>query len=283
MSSAVAPRDARGPVRQAVRGQGLPQAMTAGGQPRRLGIARQLLLAGVHGEGRGLPGAPGSGPAHSARPAAPRRPLPSMAGCGAACRERAAPAARRHHQPPGPIHGRVDAGAPPLDLRAGEGCGPGPPTSDDMTGLDGMARDPLGVATHVQHRRQGLEPAVEGRPRAAVRRRVLHPRVALAQSDRGQGPRHLRHDEVPSAGRTRARGRRARPARQVGPKPVDGGLADVVQGLSPVEALAGFDLRHGLVVWGPFGPVIEVGIAARDVEGAVPHERFDHGPARRRH
>jgi hypothetical protein len=35
------------------------------------------------------------------------------------------------------------------------------------------------------------------------------------------------------------------------------------------------DLRHGLVVLGPFGPVIELGIAERDVEGAMPHELFD--------
>jgi hypothetical protein len=35
------------------------------------------------------------------------------------------------------------------------------------------------------------------------------------------------------------------------------------------------DLRHGPVVLGPLGPVIALGIAERDVEGAMPHELLD--------
>ena len=37
-----------------------------------------------------------------------------------------------------------------------------------------------------------------------------------------------------------------------------------------------FDLGHGVVVWGAFGPVRELRIAEGHVERAVPHQLFDH-------
>jgi len=36
-----------------------------------------------------------------------------------------------------------------------------------------------------------------------------------------------------------------------------------------------FDLAHGLVVLGAFGPVVQLGIAQRDIEGAMAHQLFD--------
>jgi hypothetical protein len=90
-----------------------------------------------------------------------------------------------------------------------------------------------------------------------------------------RGDSHLRKEEAQIEGRARDGVGRELPALQVGPKPVDRDLADVVHGLSPLEPLAFFDLRHGLDVLGPCGPVIELGIAEGDVEGAVPHELFD--------
>jgi hypothetical protein len=49
--------------------------------------------------------------------------------------------AAEHHQKQGPIHRVVEAGEEPLDLFSGEGFGQGPPMSDEMTRLDGIARD----------------------------------------------------------------------------------------------------------------------------------------------
>jgi hypothetical protein len=37
-----------------------------------------------------------------------------------------------------------------------------------------------------------------------------------------------------------------------------------------------FDLGHGVVVLGAFGPVIELRIAECHLERAVPHQLFDH-------
>jgi len=69
--------------------------------------------------------------------------------------------------------------------------------------------------------------------------------------------------------------RRALPARQVQAKPVYGGLTHIVQALPPLTALALLHLRHRLIVLRPFGPVIALGIAERDSEGAVAHQLFD--------
>jgi hypothetical protein len=144
-----------------------------------------------------------------------------------------------------------------------------------MTGLDGIARDELLVETHVKKMLQGIEPSVDGRPRSAVLMLVRHKLVDLAKGDLGEGDSHFRKEEV-QIERIACDGvRRELPVLQVGPKPVDGGLADVIHGLSPVEAMAFFDLRHGVVVLGPFGPVIELGIPECDVAGTVPHELFD--------
>ena len=63
---------------------------------------------------------------------------------------------------------------------------------------------------------------------------------------------------------------------QVRLKLVDGGLADIVHRLPPLEALPLFDLGHRLVLLGAFGPVIELGGAEGHLERAVPHELFEH-------
>ena len=39
--------------------------------------------------------------------------------------------------------------------------------------------------------------------------------------------------------------------------------------------MAPLDLRHGLVVLTPLGVVIQLGVAERDIKGAVPHQLFD--------
>jgi hypothetical protein len=39
--------------------------------------------------------------------------------------------------------------------------------------------------------------------------------------------------------------------------------------------VAPLDLRHGLVVLTPLGVVIQLGVAERDIKGAVPHQLFD--------
>lgn len=65
------------------------------------------------------------------------------------------------------------------------------------------------------------------------------------------------------------------PSLQVGLKPVDRSLADVVHRLPPRSPVAPLDLRHGLVVLTPLGVVIQLGVAERDIKGAVPHQLFD--------
>src|SRR4030095_16120392 len=44
----------------------------------------------------------------------------------------------------------------------------------------------------------------------------------------------------------------------------------------PYTPMVFFDLDHRLVVLGAFGPVIELGIPERHIEGAMPHQLFDH-------
>ena len=85
----------------------------------------------------------------------------------------------------------VNAGEEPLDLLSGQGFGQGPPTSDEMTRLDGIARDQLLVETHVKKMLQRIEPSVDGRPRSAVLMLVLHKLVDLAKGDLGEGNSHL--------------------------------------------------------------------------------------------
>ena len=81
---------------------------------------------------------------------------------------------------------------------------------------------------------QRIEPAVDRRPRPAVLMLVLHKLVDLAKGDLGQGHGDLGKEQAQIEGITRDGMRRELPALQVRPKPVDGGLADVVHGLPPV-------------------------------------------------
>ena len=99
--------------------------------------------------------------------------------------------------------------------------------------------------------------------------------VHLAKGDVGEGDRHLSKEQAQINGITHHGMRRELTPLQVRPKPVDSRLEDIVHGLSPLEPLALFDLRHGLVVLRPFGPVIELCIAEGGLDGAVPHQFFD--------
>ena len=151
-----------------------------------------------------------------------------------------------------------------------------PEVRDQMTGLHGIASHELLLEAKVKKMLQRIEPAVDGRPRTAVLMLGLHKVVHLAKRHLGEGDshRHKKHVEIERI--TNEGVRRELPAFEVRSKSVDGGLADIVHGLSPLEPLALFDLRHGLVVLGALGPVIELGIAQRDVEGAMAHQLFEH-------
>ena len=70
--------------------------------------------------------------------------------------------------------------------------------------------------------------------------------------------------------------RRELPALQVQTKPVHSSVTDVIHGVPLLNPLAFFDLRHGLVILGAFGPIIELGITERHVEGTMPHQLFDY-------
>ena len=282
----------------------MPQAMATGGDPRGFGIALHFLLDSFHGE---RPRRALAIPKHIAVGSFTRMllqaPLHTGDGIGRQIdapifapfalrdlqglllpvnmgelelrRLRDAQPAAEHHQTQGPIHRMVDLGKQPLDLLPGERFRQGPPTPDERTGLDGIALDQLLVETHVKKMPHGIEPSVDGRPRSAVLMLVLHKPLHLTKGDLREGDSHLRTEETQIEGLARDGVRRELSALQVGLKPVNRGLTDGVHGLSPLQPLACFDLRHGLVVWGPLGPVIELGIAEGDVEGAVPHELFD--------
>ena len=81
---------------------------------------------------------------------------------------------------------------------------------------------------------QRIEPAVDGRPGAAVLMLVFHKLVDLAKGDLGQRHGDLGKEQAQIEGITRDGMGGELPALQVGPKPVDGGLADVVHGLPPL-------------------------------------------------
>src|ERR1700752_206137 len=167
--------------------------MTTGGNPRRLGIALHLLLDGFHGEGTvvafAIPKPIALRPCawmlrhtlldardrirrHVDAPILAPFALHDMQGLLLPVkmvelelrRLRDAQPAAAHHQQQGPIHRMVDAGEESLDLRSGEGFGQGPPTSDEITGIYGIAPDKLLVETHVKKMLQGIEPTVDGRP-----------------------------------------------------------------------------------------------------------------------
>src|SRR5882762_3615175 len=86
-----------------------------------------------------------------------------------------------HHQKQRAVHGMGDLGKEPLDVLPGEGFGQGAPAPDTMTRLDGIAPDVLLLQTEVKKMLQGIEPAVHGRPRAAMLMLVLHKLVHLAK------------------------------------------------------------------------------------------------------
>jgi hypothetical protein len=139
-----------------------------------------------------------------------------------------------HDQKQGAIHWMVDVGKEPLDLLPGERFRQGPPASDETTGLDGIARDELLVETKVKKMLERIEPPGERRPRAAVVMLYLGELIDLAEGYLGEGDGNLGKEEAHIYGITRDSVRREPPSLQIGPKAVDGGLADVIHGLSPI-------------------------------------------------
>jgi hypothetical protein len=81
---------------------------------------------------------------------------------------------------------------------------------------------------------QRIEPPVDRRPGPAEVMLAFHKLLHLAKGDLGQGHGDLGKEQAQIESITRDGMCRELPALQVGPKPVDGGLADVVHGLSPV-------------------------------------------------
>jgi hypothetical protein len=127
-----------------------------------------------------------------------------------------------------------NVGKEPLDLLPGERFRQGPPTSDEMAGLDGIARDELLVKTKVKKMLERIGPPVDRRLGAAVVMRRLGELIDLAEGYLGEGDGHLGKEEAQIHGITRDGVRRESPSLQIGPEAVDGGLADVIHGLSPV-------------------------------------------------
>jgi hypothetical protein len=123
---------------------------------------------------------------------------------------------------------------------------------------------------------QRIEAAVDGRPGAALLMLPFHKVVDLAKGDLRQGHGGLGKEQAQIQGRTRHGMRRELPALEGRPKPIEGGLADIVHRLPPLEPLLLFDWGHSVVVLGAFGPVIQLRRAEGHMERAVPHQFFDH-------
>src|SRR2546426_3012405 len=153
-----------------------------------------------------------------------------------------------------------DLGKEPLDLLPGERFGQGTPAPDKVTGLDGIAGHDLLLQTKVKKMLQRIEPPVDRRPRAALLMLVLYKVVDLAKRHLGEGDRRRRKKHVQIEGITRDGMRRELPALEVRPKPIDGGLADIVHRLPLLEPLTLSDPAHGQIVLSAFGPIIQLGI-----------------------
>ena len=122
---------------------------------------------------------------------------------------------------------------------------------------------------------QGIEPAVDRRPGAAVDVGA-HKLVDLAKGDLGEGDSHLRKEQAQITRITRD----AMARRTVCGAP---STAETDRGRSGVDVIQALPLanprlhpRHRLVVLRAFGAVIQLRITERDVEGAVAHQLFDH-------
>jgi hypothetical protein len=102
-----------------------------------------------------------------------------------------------------------------------------------VTGLHGIACHPLLVEAKVKKMLERIEPAVDRCPRPAVLVLPFHKLVDLAKRDLGERHGHVGKEEAQINGITHDGMCRELPALQVGPKPVDGGLADVVHRLPP--------------------------------------------------
>src|SRR2546426_4991983 len=170
----------------------------------------------------------------------------------------------------------LDLGKQALHLLAGQGFGQGTPTPHKVTGLDGVPQHPLLVQAKVKKVLERIEPSVDRRPGAAAVMVMLYKLVDLTKGDLGEGDRYLRKEQAQITRITRDAMPRELPALQVQPKPIEGGLADVIHALPPLKALALLYLRHRLVVLRAFGAVIQLRIAQRDVERAMAHQLFDH-------
>src|SRR5215471_8846021 len=90
----------------------------------------------------------------------------------------------------------IDLGKQALALLAGESFRQRTPTPHKVTGLDGGPQHPLLVQAKVKKVFQGIEPAVDCRPGAAVVMLVLYKLVDLAKGDLREGDRHLRKKQA---------------------------------------------------------------------------------------
>jgi hypothetical protein len=118
--------------------------------------------------------------------------------------------------------------------------------------------------------------AVAGRPGAAMLMLVLHKLVDLVTGDAGKRHGDLSEKQAHIERVTRDGMGGALAPCQGRLKPVDGGLADSLHRLPPLEALPRFDLPHGLGVLGACGPVIQWRITERHLERAGPQALFAH-------
>jgi hypothetical protein len=121
-----------------------------------------------------------------------------------------------------------------LDLLTGEGFGQGAPAPDKVTRLDGIPAHQLLFHAKGKKVLQRIEPSVDRRPRPAVVMLAFDKLVDLAKGDLRQGHGYLGKEQAQIEGIIRDGMGGELAALQVGPKPVNGGVADVVHGLPPV-------------------------------------------------
>jgi hypothetical protein len=255
--------DNLGPVFEEVRGKGLPQAMATRREPCGLGVALYLLLNRFHREG--VLGAFTVPKDIALRP----RPwmlletlLDTRHGIGRhvhapifapfalhdmdglllpidllqleLCHLGDPEATAEDHEKQRTIHRMGDLAKEPLDLLTGEGFGQGAPAPDKVTGLDGIPSHQLLLHAKGKKVLQRIEPPVDRRPGSAVVMLAFDKLVDLTKGHLRKGHGHLGKEQAQIKGIIRDGMGGELAALQVRPKPVDGGLADVIQGLPPV-------------------------------------------------
>jgi hypothetical protein len=143
-------------------------------------------------------------------------------------------ATAEHAQKQGAVHGMGDLRKEPLHLLAGKRLRQGAPAPDKVTGLDGVPAHQLLVQAKGKKVLQGMEAAVDGRPRATVVMLPFHTLVDLVKGDAGE-----RHGDLSKKQAQINRVTRDGVGGELSPyhvrlKLVDGGLADIVHRLPPL-------------------------------------------------